>query len=226
MMKAVTFGVSAYYYTLWLLGKKMHIHFYFCKYLCNTSTTTFSLVVTCSRFTPFANGPEDTPEEILSRIGSGRFTLTGGNWDAVSDAAKVGQSPSIQTALTGGLCSHTHAFLCRIWSQRCSMWTLTSGSQPGRCWNIHGLFRETNFPTASYNIRMPSLSRYHRLEEFALFICSMLAQVQKQITEGASKVSKSASEKCDYIRANYWKVDDNRLYLRITVQLNTKYLKY
>ncbi|XP_036448472.1 ribosomal protein S6 kinase alpha-1 isoform X2 [Colossoma macropomum] len=39
-------------------------------------------------FTPFANGPEDTPEEILSRIGSGRFTLTGGNWDAVSDAAK------------------------------------------------------------------------------------------------------------------------------------------
>ncbi|XP_026130485.1 ribosomal protein S6 kinase alpha-1-like, partial [Carassius auratus] len=39
-------------------------------------------------FTPFANGPEDTPEEILSRIGSGRFTLKGGNWDAVSDAAK------------------------------------------------------------------------------------------------------------------------------------------
>uniref|UniRef100_A0A8C1PSW0 non-specific serine/threonine protein kinase n=1 Tax=Cyprinus carpio TaxID=7962 RepID=A0A8C1PSW0_CYPCA len=39
-------------------------------------------------FTPFANGPEDTPEEILSRIGSGHFILTGGNWDAVSDAAK------------------------------------------------------------------------------------------------------------------------------------------
>ncbi|XP_060735040.1 ribosomal protein S6 kinase alpha-1 isoform X2 [Tachysurus vachellii] len=39
-------------------------------------------------FTPFANGPEDTPEEILGRIGSGHFTLTGGNWDAVSDAAK------------------------------------------------------------------------------------------------------------------------------------------
>uniref|UniRef100_A0A8C2G0Q1 Ribosomal protein S6 kinase n=2 Tax=Cyprinus carpio TaxID=7962 RepID=A0A8C2G0Q1_CYPCA len=29
-----------------------------------------------------------TPEDILSRIGSGRFTLSGGNWDAVSDAAK------------------------------------------------------------------------------------------------------------------------------------------
>uniref|UniRef100_A0A673ZIX8 non-specific serine/threonine protein kinase n=1 Tax=Salmo trutta TaxID=8032 RepID=A0A673ZIX8_SALTR len=39
-------------------------------------------------FTPFANGPEDTPDEILSRIGSGHFTLTGGNWDAVSEAAK------------------------------------------------------------------------------------------------------------------------------------------
>ncbi|KPP57412.1 hypothetical protein Z043_124870 [Scleropages formosus] len=39
-------------------------------------------------FTPFANGPEDTPDEILSRIGSGRFTIQGGNWDAVSDAAK------------------------------------------------------------------------------------------------------------------------------------------
>ncbi|XP_072220899.1 ribosomal protein S6 kinase alpha-1-like [Leuresthes tenuis] len=39
-------------------------------------------------FTPFANGPEDTPNEILSRIGSGHFSLTGGNWDTVSDAAK------------------------------------------------------------------------------------------------------------------------------------------
>ncbi|KAK1170890.1 ribosomal protein S6 kinase alpha-2-like isoform X1 [Acipenser oxyrinchus oxyrinchus] len=39
-------------------------------------------------FTPFANGPEDTPEEILSRIGSGIFALSGGNWDTISDAAK------------------------------------------------------------------------------------------------------------------------------------------
>ncbi|KAJ8289479.1 hypothetical protein GJAV_G00001760 [Gymnothorax javanicus] len=39
-------------------------------------------------FTPFANGPGDSPEDILSRIGSGRFTLKGGNWDAVSDSAK------------------------------------------------------------------------------------------------------------------------------------------
>ncbi|XP_045150444.1 ribosomal protein S6 kinase alpha-2 isoform X2 [Echinops telfairi] len=39
-------------------------------------------------FTPFANGPEDTPEEILARIGSGQYALSGGNWDCVSDAAK------------------------------------------------------------------------------------------------------------------------------------------
>uniref|UniRef100_A0A8C8HUR6 Ribosomal protein S6 kinase n=1 Tax=Oncorhynchus tshawytscha TaxID=74940 RepID=A0A8C8HUR6_ONCTS len=39
-------------------------------------------------FTPFANGPDDTPEEILARIGSGKYALTGGNWDTVSDDAK------------------------------------------------------------------------------------------------------------------------------------------
>ncbi|KAK6301522.1 ribosomal protein S6 kinase alpha-2 [Coregonus clupeaformis] len=39
-------------------------------------------------FTPFANGPDDTPEEILARIGSGKYALTGGNWNTVSDAAK------------------------------------------------------------------------------------------------------------------------------------------
>lgn len=41
-------------------------------------------------FTPFANGPEDTPEEILARIGSGKFSLTGGYWNSVSAEAKVG----------------------------------------------------------------------------------------------------------------------------------------
>ncbi|XP_041744212.1 ribosomal protein S6 kinase alpha-2-like [Coregonus clupeaformis] len=39
-------------------------------------------------FTPFANGPDDTPEEILARIGSGKYALIGGNWDTVSNAAK------------------------------------------------------------------------------------------------------------------------------------------
>uniref|UniRef100_A0A673CA93 non-specific serine/threonine protein kinase n=1 Tax=Sphaeramia orbicularis TaxID=375764 RepID=A0A673CA93_9TELE len=39
-------------------------------------------------FTPFANGPEDTPEEILARIGSGKFSLSGGYWNSVSVEAK------------------------------------------------------------------------------------------------------------------------------------------
>ncbi|XP_067848742.1 ribosomal protein S6 kinase alpha-3 isoform X1 [Heptranchias perlo] len=39
-------------------------------------------------YTPFANGLDDTPEEILARIGSGKFKLTGGYWDTVSEVAK------------------------------------------------------------------------------------------------------------------------------------------
>ncbi|XP_029140470.1 ribosomal protein S6 kinase alpha-1 [Protobothrops mucrosquamatus] len=39
-------------------------------------------------YTPFANGPSDTPEDILVRIGGGKFSLKGGNWNTVSDAAK------------------------------------------------------------------------------------------------------------------------------------------
>ncbi|XP_043360665.1 ribosomal protein S6 kinase alpha-3 isoform X4 [Dermochelys coriacea] len=39
-------------------------------------------------YTPFANGPDDTPEEILTRIGSGKFSLTGGYWNSVSVTAK------------------------------------------------------------------------------------------------------------------------------------------
>ncbi|XP_056600920.1 ribosomal protein S6 kinase alpha-1 isoform X1 [Triplophysa dalaica] len=39
-------------------------------------------------FTPFANGTNDTPEEILARIGSGKFSLKGGFWNSVSIEAK------------------------------------------------------------------------------------------------------------------------------------------
>lgn len=49
----------------------------------------FSFFFPFNSYTPFANGPNDTPEEILVRIGSGKFSLSGGNWDTVSDAAKV-----------------------------------------------------------------------------------------------------------------------------------------
>ncbi|XP_076003078.1 ribosomal protein S6 kinase alpha-2 [Genypterus blacodes] len=39
-------------------------------------------------FSPFASSPEDSAEEILAQIGSGKFIITGGNWDLVSEAAK------------------------------------------------------------------------------------------------------------------------------------------
>ena len=41
-----------------------------------------------SSSTPFATGPEDTAEDILARIGEGKISLTGGNWNSISSAAK------------------------------------------------------------------------------------------------------------------------------------------
>lgn len=41
------------------------------------------------RHTPFANGPEDTPTEILNRIGNSNLDLKSGNWIVVSAEAKV-----------------------------------------------------------------------------------------------------------------------------------------
>ncbi|TKR93329.1 hypothetical protein L596_007807 [Steinernema carpocapsae] len=37
---------------------------------------------------PFATGVNDTPSEILARVGEGRFAMSGGNWNKVSDLAK------------------------------------------------------------------------------------------------------------------------------------------
>ena len=56
------------------------------------------------RFTPFAHGPDDTPEDILARIGSGKYALSGGNWDSISDAAKVSSLPGALTALGWRFC--------------------------------------------------------------------------------------------------------------------------
>ncbi|UYV81796.1 RPS6KA2 [Cordylochernes scorpioides] len=38
--------------------------------------------------TPFANGPNDTPNEILARMGEGRYDLVSGNWVNITRAAK------------------------------------------------------------------------------------------------------------------------------------------
>ncbi|KAJ0002178.1 hypothetical protein NQD34_001974 [Periophthalmus magnuspinnatus] len=39
-------------------------------------------------FSPFASSPNDTAEEILAQIASGKVIITGGNWDLVSDTVK------------------------------------------------------------------------------------------------------------------------------------------
>jgi p90 ribosomal S6 kinase len=39
-------------------------------------------------YTPFANGPDDTPTDILKRIETGKFNMTKENWKSVSDVAK------------------------------------------------------------------------------------------------------------------------------------------
>lgn len=38
--------------------------------------------------TPFATGPEDSPEDILRRIGKGQYSTESGNWQSVSTQAK------------------------------------------------------------------------------------------------------------------------------------------
>lgn len=85
-MKAATSGVWEFYSTPCWLGEYQYFEYFayflllFVFILCFLPSTSI---------TPFANGPEDTPNEILNRIGNGHFSLTGGNWDTVSDAAKV-----------------------------------------------------------------------------------------------------------------------------------------
>ena len=51
-------------------------------------TEANAVVFVNCRQTPFANGPTDTPSDILARIGEGHVNLNGANWDSVSSLAK------------------------------------------------------------------------------------------------------------------------------------------
>ncbi|XP_056135358.1 ribosomal protein S6 kinase alpha-2 [Lampris incognitus] len=55
---------------------------------CDIWSLGILLYTTIAGFSPFASSQEDTPEEILAQIGSGKFCIDGGNWDLVSEAAK------------------------------------------------------------------------------------------------------------------------------------------
>lgn len=46
-------------------------------------------------YTPFATGPQDTPQDILKRIGEGITDMASGNWQTVSPAAKVFPSSGV-----------------------------------------------------------------------------------------------------------------------------------
>lgn len=116
-------------------------------------------------FTPFANGPEDTPNEILNRIGNGHFSLNGGNWDTVSDAAKVYPSQLFKTftliiflfPFRNVFCFVVVAF--RILSLRCFMWTPFRDLRLSRSSNTPGSSRERSYPTANFHIRTLNWSR-------------------------------------------------------------------
>lgn len=90
MMKDVTSGVWESCCTPCWPGEYQHFNLFLEQvFLSHFILTLLSVSFSSTSFTPFANGPEDTPNEILNRIGNGHFSLTGGNWDTVSDAAKV-----------------------------------------------------------------------------------------------------------------------------------------
>lgn len=141
--------------------------------VCRSYTFCISSPLLCpSSFTPFANGPEDTPEEILARIGSGKFSLSGGYWNSVSTEAKV-RTPTVssqthrkvaplEVSRSPFLCDRhgDPEFICnlwpfRTWCLRCCTSTPTSGWQRGRSSDTHGWRTETSYPNT------PSTDRTH-----------------------------------------------------------------
>lgn len=127
------------------------------------------LLISSASFTPFANGPEDTPNEILNRIGHGHFSLTTGNWDTVSDAAKVQlhiwtTSPLfcnwwLHATISLSASYLTHAVFRTLYP-RCFTWTPIRDWLLGRSSDIHGLSIEINYPIVSSHIMTPNWLRW------------------------------------------------------------------
>ncbi|KAI4830410.1 hypothetical protein KUCAC02_002040 [Chaenocephalus aceratus] len=55
---------------------------------CDIWSMGIMLYTMIAGFSPFASSSEDSAEEILAQIGCGKFIITGGNWELVSDSAK------------------------------------------------------------------------------------------------------------------------------------------
>jgi len=70
--------------------------------------------------TPFATGPEDSPEDILRRIGKGEYSTDSGNWQSVSPLAK--QLVHAMLAVDPSKRLTTHQILSHQW--------MTSRNQP------------------------------------------------------------------------------------------------
>ena len=67
-------------------------------------------ILSCST-APFANGPKDSPEVILKRIGEGKLDLESGNWASVSREAKVSSGKEVAQRMF--ISNHSHGATLR-----------------------------------------------------------------------------------------------------------------
>jgi len=80
--------------------------------------------------TPFATGPEDTPDEILGRIGEGKYNINTGNWMTVSQHAKDLVTDMLELDPARRITASQ--IMCHPW--------LTSRNQP----NTHLIYQESH----------------------------------------------------------------------------------
>ena len=66
---------------------------------CDVWSVGILLFIMLAGTAPFANGPSDSPEVILKRIGEGKLDLESGNWASVSREAKVSANCEVGLSL-------------------------------------------------------------------------------------------------------------------------------